>query len=85
MRLIKESGLENLHNIIGCKLENSESILNRSLENSLKLSKKNYDIRTQLIESIRGFSNLEEARWFDNFNEIADIEAEMKSFLDTDS
>jgi len=85
MRLIKEAGLEDLHKIIGCKLENSQSILNHSLENSLKLSKNNFNIRTELIRSVREFSNLEEARWLDKFNEIAELESELKSFLDPDS
>jgi len=85
MRLIKEAGLEDLHKIIGCKLENSQSILNHSLENSLKLSKNNFDIRTKLIRSVREFSNLEEAKWLDKFNEIAELESELKSFLDPDS
>jgi hypothetical protein len=85
MRLIKEAGLENLHKIIGCKLENSPAILNRSLENSLKLSHKHYNIRTNLIESIHKFSLNDTLIWLSRFDEIADIESELKAFLDPDS
>ena len=85
MLLIKEAGLENLNTIIGCKLKNSAIILNRNLENSLKISKKHFDIRTNTIEAIKNLSSSESAKWISKLDEIAEIEGDLKSFLDPES
>lgn len=82
MRLIKEAGLENLHKVIGCKLENTSTILNRNLEGALKVSPKAFKMRTNLIEKLKDFGTKEAAGWSDRFDEISQTETELKEFLD---
>lgn len=82
MPLVKEAGLENLHNIIGCKLDSAASILNRNLEGALKLSSKHFNMRVNLIEKMRGFGPKQQFEWSSRFDEIADTEKELKEFLD---
>jgi hypothetical protein len=82
MPLVKEAGLDNLHNIIGCKLDGAASILNRNLEGALKLSPIHFNMRVNLIEKMRGFAPKEHFEWSSRFDEIAETEKELKEFLD---
>jgi len=85
MGLIKESGLENLHTILGCKLQNSKTTLNRSLESAIKTSRKSYEIRQKGIEAMKMFSLQRQKEWESKFNEISEIETSLKMFLDPES
>ena len=85
MPLIKDAGLEDLHDILGCTLKQTRPMLDESLENAMELSDKGFLIRT---EAIKAFSNVEAdmiARIDKRFEEIAQIEETLESFLSPES
>ena len=85
MGLIKDAGLENLHETLGCNLKHTKAILNESVEAALDLSERGYVIRTS---AIRALSNapFDRIEFFDKkFEEIAEIESTLESFLKPES
>jgi len=85
MPLIKDAGLENLHEILGCRLKQTKPLLEDSLENALNLSDIGHGIR---VIAIRGFSNAAPeiiGSFNDRFKEIQKIESELDSFLAPES
>jgi len=85
MPLIKDAGLENLHEMLGCRLKQTKVILEDSLENALNLSEIGYGKR---VTAIQTFSNatFEVVENFNiRFKEIEKIEADLESFLSPES
>jgi len=85
MPLIKDAGLENLHEILGCRLKQTKPILEDSLENALNLSNIGHGIR---VTAIRAFSNASYnnvGSFNERFKEIEKIESELETFLTPES
>ena len=85
MSLIKESGLENLHEIIGCKLGNTKIILYKALERAINTSRRSFEVRQKAIEAIKSVSNEKRIEWESKFEEISQIENDLRMFLDPES
>ena len=85
MSLIKESGLENLHTIIGCKLQNTKVILNRALERAIKTPRKAFEVRQKAIEKLKALSPERILEWESKFEEVSQIENDLRMFLDPES
>jgi len=85
MPLIKDAGLDTLHDILGCRLKQTKPILNESLENALNLSDKGYIIRTNAIEAFSNAPFEIIGRFNANFKEIEEIEKSLESFLAPES
>ena len=85
MSLIKESGLENLHEIIGCKLQNTKPILQKAIERAIKTSRKSFEVRQKGIDKLKLLSTEKRIEWESKFNEIEQIENDLRMFLDPES
>jgi len=81
MPLIKDAGLEKMHDILGCTLKQTKTILDESLENAMELSDRGYALRT---EAIKAFSDAPLdliGKMNKRFQEISEIEESLESFL----
>ena len=85
MNLIKESGLDDLHTIIGCKLLNTKPILNKAIERAIKTSRKSFEVRQKAIEKLKTLQGEKSVEWESKFEEIAQIEDDLRMFLDPES
>lgn len=85
MSLIKESGLENLHEIIGCKLENTKVILHKAIERAINTSRKSFEVRQKAIEKLKKLSPEKREEWESMFKEVEQIESDLRMFLDPQS
>ena len=85
MPLIKDAGLETLHEVLGCRLKHTKVLLDESLENALTLSDTGYAIRTKAIKAFSDapFEIIE--KFNDKFREIEEIESGLECFLTPES
>jgi hypothetical protein len=85
MSLIKESGLDDLHKVIGCKLQNTKAILNKAIDRAIKTPRKFFEIRQKGIDKLKGVSIDKIKEWDSKFEEVSQIENDLRMFLDPES
>ena len=85
MSLIGDAGLENFHDLLGCKLRQSKDILKRTVENALITSPIAYGIRTNAIKNLSEVSQEEGEDIDQMLKEVNEIETSLETFLNPDS
>lgn len=85
MSLIGDAGLENFHDLLGCKLRQSKDILKRTVENALITSPIAYGIRTNAIKNLSEVSQEEGEAIDQMLKEVNEIETTLETFLNPES
>ena len=85
MSLIGDAGLENFHDLLGCKLRQSKDILKRTVENALITSPIAYGIRTNAIKNLSEVSQEDGEDIDQMLKEVNEIETSLETFLNPES